>query len=107
MVSKKSAFTTQTTTKLTLLIVSAVLLIGCSATKKDTLWAQYNPSFEVDDIKDGIFPNKSTRVGEHAYYGRVSGGMKHELSDDTRVKWGAGMRNQHVGELIFEIEKDI
>ena len=82
--------------------------IGCAKSNvKNSVWGRYNPSFEIDDIKDGVFPNKSPRVGEKADMFRMSGGMRHKFNNGCQLKWGVGRRNQHVGEAIIEVEKDL
>ena len=95
--------------KVLIIATLALASVACSTNNcKNSVWGEWNPSFEVDDIRDGVFPNKSTRTGERAYIPRIRGGMKHKLNKrGLKFKLGAGMRNRHIVEGIFEIEKDL
>lgn len=92
-----------------LILLVALSCIGCSSNHKvkHSVWGRYNPSFEIDDIKDGVFPNKSPRIGEKADPFRAAGGMRHRFNNGCSIKWGLGRRNKHIGEAILEVEQDL
>ena len=93
----------------------AALFAGCSsAPHQHKVYGDAQPSFEIDDPGDGIFPNKSPRVGENVYGSRFIGGYKCDFTggngffkDGDSFHVGAGMRNQHVGTIDIGFEKVI
>lgn len=82
-------------------VVGLVLLLcGCAShpagESQDYVTAEYAPTFEIDDPADGLFPNKSPRVGEKAYAYRFRVGVEREYENGMRLYGRAGMENQHV-----------
>lgn len=94
--------------KLLFSILILILTVGCASpdnSHKDYLIGSWEPSFEIDDIKDGVFPNKSPRTGENAYAFRGNIGVQREYKDGSAVYIKGGPRNRHVGGVEIGFKK--
>ena len=94
------------------LIFSILILFlpACSSSQsstkpyRDYARIRYMPTFEIDDVRDGIFPNKSPRVGEKAYPYRSRVGWTRKYDDGFSFWIEGGPENQHVGTIEGGIE---
>lgn len=82
-----------------LVLVLLVLLVGCAGKRQDFVTGEWNPSFEIDDPEDGLFPNKSSRVGENAYTWRSQFGWRRKYQRGHEYYVNTGPRNQHVWQV--------
>lgn len=90
--------------------ISLLLLCGCSSrpmfggSYQDFATVRWSPTFEVDDIKDGLFPNKSPRVGEQVYTWRGRVGVRRKFDTGAEVYVCGGPENRHVGAVEIGAE---
>lgn len=96
-----------------LLLFGALMVVGSSCGCQfrgpytNKIYGDAQPSFEWDDPDDGIFPNKSPRVGENAYASRFLLGFKRDYDNGATFHVGAGARNQHIGTIDVGFEYPI
>lgn len=87
-----------------------LVLAGCTRSPmfdgayQDFATIHYAPTFEVDDIKDGVFPNRSPRIGEHAYPWRGRLGVRRKWESGAELYLRAGPEHQHIGAVEFGAE---
>lgn len=71
---------------------------------RDFATVDYAPTFEIDDPSDGLFPNKSSRVGERAYAWRGRIGVRRKFDSGAELYLRAGPENRHVGAIEIGAE---
>lgn len=86
-----------------LIALLAASLCGCSSrpmfggSHQDFVTMRWSPTFEVDDLKDGLFPNRSDRVGERVYTWRSRVGVRRKWDSGAELYVRGGPENRHVG----------
>lgn len=96
---------------LALLLLFGLVIVCCACQFRgpytNKIYGDAQPSFEWDDPSDGVFPNKSPRVGENAYASRFLLGFKRDYDNGATFHIGAGARNQHIGTVDVGFEYPI